>query len=431
MVDEFKIRHSWLRSKDETAIGATIGKLNITVHGQTVTENDAEKGERFDFIEVPGYYLAEWLAENWWPLLWEPRKNEEIGDDPDFLSRHSFLTAQNGFALPKISIVPFGKNVDVSARARYVQFADIRFKKSASVSLPRVSVESEIRKFVEAVVTRLSEKNISKTILQDMWSLVLDTSEDEKQFCELMGALGLSPYVGHNHAEAALEAAMGELGPRFLMDLCLVSTPENLRAATVMAKAAHREAPNVQVSTLEPLNAIQPPPDADSLPAWRRGTQAAKRARDKLGIDERDPNGANFFFEMLHVSSARSNVQPNAGLGTSIVGAVEREDQEARIVLIQESETQRRFAAARGTYAAWCAMSPKESRLLTSAVTRDQQASRAFAAEMTAPLAYIRKVIRGRRLSSNHVFDIASDLNIGPDVVWKQALNNGLDISPR
>src|SRR5262245_53839972 len=37
----------------------------------------------------PVYFLAEWIAENWWPLLWEPRKSEEVPDDAAFLARHS------------------------------------------------------------------------------------------------------------------------------------------------------------------------------------------------------------------------------------------------------------------------------------------------------------------------------------------------------
>jgi hypothetical protein len=63
-------------------------------------------------------------------------------------------------------------------------------------------------------------------------------------------------------------------------------------------------------------------------------------------------------------------------------------------------------------------------------VTRDQQANRAFAAELTAPLALIRLRAPKRRLTQNAVYDLAGDLKIGLDVVKNQALNNGIQVSP-
>ena len=113
-----------------------------------------------------------------------------------------------------------------------------------------------------------------------------------------------------------------------------------------------------------------------------------------------------------------------------MVGVVERNAFDVKIALLQDHFTQRRFAAARAVFAAWSSEGPEESRFLTPAVTRDQQASRAFAAEMMAPLGFIRSKMKGAKIQQDRVFEIANELNIGSDVVLKQALNNGLQVMP-
>ena len=63
---------------------------------------------------------------------------------------------------------------------------------------------------------------------------------------------------------------------------------------------------------------------------------------------------------------------------------------------------------------------------MTHAVTRDQQASRAFAAELLAPIDYIKAQTSGNKLHYQRVFDLATELGVEPGVVSKQAQNNGI-----
>jgi hypothetical protein len=97
--------------------------------------------------------------------------------------------------------------------------------------------------------------------------------------------------------------------------------------------------------------------------------------------------------------------------------------------VVGDSERHRRFAAARAAFVAWMAPD-KSSRLITRARTRDQQASRAFAGEMLAPIGYIRKRVGGGHLpvSSYRIEEIADELNISPLVVQYQARNNRIGV---
>jgi hypothetical protein len=433
-MSKFSIKCSWLPQKGESELDLTLSKIFVSVGDRIVTEYKSEHWPPSESLEIPAYYLAEWIAENWWPLLWEPRKNEDAGDDQDFLDRHCILAAQHGFALPRVLIVPQDRNINVSASARYVPLAgDVRFPHSGSVTLPRADIESELKKFVQKVVSRLGQ-HVSGTALQELWKLVEETALDEQQFCKLMGALGLSPYVSDpitDRIEKALEDALSKFGERLVMDLCLASTPDDFVATERIAHVAYSAIESTPASDLGVLSNIQPPPDSVSLPAWHRGSKAAERLREKLQISNMDPKGGDQLFELLGVdpgSKAATACADSNASNPIVVGIVQRDGKSARIALVQEKERHRRFAAARGIFAAWASEQQQESRFLTPSVTRDQQANRAFAAEILAPYSYIRSQAKRGRISQNQIYELASDFNIGSDVVWKQAQNKGLQV---
>ena len=429
----FEIVSTWLPVSDlkSSETDATLCKMTIKIDGKNVTAFKDDRGSVSHEIEIPSFYLAEWIAENWWPLLWEPRKTEDGDDSADFISRHSFLAAQHGFALPRVSIVPTGRSVQVSASSRNVEIADVRFLHGGSTAMPRESVESELRTFVSSVVDRLTEARFQETYLQDAWQLISETGPDEVQFCQFAGALGLSPYDISDGMAALIDRLLPTLGERLLMDLCLASPASTFSTTALLAEKAVSLTKDASISTLAPLNSLSAPKDNVSLPAHRRGVQAAQVLRRKFGIKETDVQGASRIFDMLHVDTGfRVQQMPKNEDEVSITGAVVRDESEMRVALLQAAETKRRFTGARAIFSAWSSETDNESRLLTSALTRDQQANRAFAAELTAPLALIRARAPKRVLTQNALYDLAGDLKIGLDVIKNQALNNGLQVSP-
>lgn len=440
----FKIERAWLGSGGSGSDAATLAKLKITVGDQIVTayRGDAEKPA--EGVEIPIYYLAEWIAENWWPLLWEPRKNDDQGDNADFLSRHSTLTAQHGFALPKITVVSHGEQITLTARARNVPYADVRFYNNGNATLNRQAVEGELRKFISGVVERLKACGVDDTSLQEEWRLIENTDEEEAEFCRLMGALGLSPYAADDRIASMLERANELHGSSALMDLCLSSTAENFRHTLELANKAAALTREANAATLEPLRGVPIPADVMAHPGYRRGINAAKAIRAALGIKDTDPGGSFKLFDQLHIDTGRSKAardedlisedeasfDPSGSENAPIVGAVATDDMHPRIALLQKGAPQRRFTAARGAYLAWTADRKHfGNRLLTMALTRDQQASRGFAAEIMVPLNYLRRYSNKSRISVDDVFEIAQNLGASPDLVRKQAQNNGIEPS--
>jgi hypothetical protein len=423
----FQISKKWLTKRGASELDATMAELRLVVDGRNVSEFTEDDSQRFDHLEIPAYYLAEWIAENWWPLLWEPRKSEEGTDDPEFLSRHSMLAAQHGFALPRIMFVPTGRTIHITARARDASpFVDVRFRNSAEASPSREDVEKELRAFVDAVCSQLNDSHVHGTGLQEAWQSVLDIAPEEQQFCRFAGALGLDPHEVNDAIASLLDRLLERLGERLLMDLCLVAPASNFEAIAATAESAFVGLEAVAAADIRPLLNLPTPADNFAVPAWRRGVQAAKQLRKRLEIKETDPHGATRVFERLGLHTERygRNVENEA----SLTGAVARNKGEARVALLQPALPQRRFAAARAVFTAWTS-EQHELRFLTSAVTRDQQANRAFAAELTAPYALLRARSKQSKLSQNQVFDLAAELQIGADVVSKQALNNGLQVN--
>jgi hypothetical protein len=162
------------------------------------------------------------------------------------------------------------------------------------------------------------------------------------------------------------------------------------------------------------------------------GVQGAYILRKRLGIKDTDVKGASKIFELFEIDTTlrSSSFRNNTSDETAITGAVVRNDDVMRIGLLQEKETKRRFAGARAIFSAWSSDESTEPRLLTSAVTRDQQANRAFAAELTAPEAVVKANAKNGRLSSASLFDLAAEAQISPDVVAKRASDIGIRVPP-
>lgn len=274
MAAPFTIAAKWPKGAvgSRDAIDATFCDLRIAINDVNVTAYETEAGVHENSIEVPSYYVAEWIAENWWPLLWEPSKDEDAGSDPEFLSRHWLPTAQHGFALPGVQIIPTGERIRLSSAERKAQYADARFLNRVEAWVPRDDVERTLRSFVDAVVARIGEEG--GTPLNEAWSLVKDTDPSSVEFCQLIGALGLSPYEPHPQIERALDSVSAILDRNQLLDLCYTSSPDDfIRSAYVaglMRKALH-EASEIDLSQ---LTSLAPPKDHVQ---FRRGGSATRR----------------------------------------------------------------------------------------------------------------------------------------------------------
>ena len=143
--------------------------------------------------------------------------------------------------------------------------------------------------------------------------------------------------------------------------------------------------------------------------------------RKHFHIPNADPEGGQRFLSVLGFDS----ILPIDGRrGDRIDGALRKRAATMHVAALADKEPQRRFTIARAAFLGW-ANDADSSHLVTAAITRDQQASRAFAAEIIAPIGYIRTKAGNRILSNHGVQQIAETLNAPVGAVKYQAANGG------
>jgi hypothetical protein len=432
IADAFSVELEWPTNSGKGGnllLDHSIARFRMMVGDKSITSYQTEKGDKNSYLTIPTYYLVEWLALNWWSFLYEPRKLEEEAAERDYRARHWLGTPRNGFALPDVMFSPAGDKIEIVARSVFLRFAQLNFIESVTSSVGIDDVRSKFTAFIEQVLARLSEKGISSSEAHDAWQRVKETSVEEEEYCRLIGSLGLSPYVSHPEIDDAMEQIAGKITDSMLIDLCDASNSANFSRAAQSADSISQALAQAKPVHLHDLLEVKKPTDTNAR-AYEWGYRATEYARAALGIAHDDPSGSKAFFEHLQFDpNAGAELGAEAASASLISGAVTREDDDARLSVVGTNLTHRRFAAARASFLAWD-HTKVSSRLVTTARTRDQQASRAFAAELLAPARYLRKRLGDRTEVSPFTLDkISEEMGVAPSVVRHQAVNHGYYIA--
>lgn len=425
----FSIKQNWIANGNamETVASVTYARVQMFIGRRNITEHKTGGSKREDALVIPTYYLAEWIAENWWVLLFEPRKDDER-DDTDYLTRHSLIAAQGGFPLPNLSIVPTGRGLHLNCSPRIAPYAKAKFTADVFADVARDEVEKVLSTFVDNTVKRLSDRGHAEVSLSMIWAAIKSMNEDERRFCELVGSLGTFPGDATETLTAAIKTTYNALGFRATRDLCLAATADELQASVGYIDAVTRTLEKGPEAVLAPLLKADLPLENYNAPSHRRGSSAAKKVREHLRVDIKNPNVADILFEQMKINPADQASISHSNGGTPFSGAIAREDGKAKIALLQPELLPRRFGAARAAYLAWVSEA-NAKRLVTNAVTRDQQASRAFAAEILIPQAYLRSLAGPKNeLHPDQVREAARSRKVMPDVAFKQANNAGIRV---
>jgi hypothetical protein len=322
---------------------------------------------------------------------------------------------------------PAGDKTEIVARAAYLRFARLNFLEALTATVSTEDVRSEFSQFISKVLARLSEKGLRNSVAHEAWERVTQTTKEEEDYCRLIGSMGLSPYADHPEIDATLEEIAGEITESMLSDLCEATSAMNLNGVANLTTGVSKVLAKAQSVHVHDLLKAEKPVDATHK-AYEWGYRAADAAREALNIKHDDPSGSSAFFDKLTIDpSVDIGVDPANSLTVS--GAVIRDEDDMRLSVVGTNVAHRKFAAARSAFLTW-SKEPKSSRLVTSARTRDQQASRAFAAELLVPEKYLNKRL-GKRddISSFDLDRISEEMAVAPSVVRYQARNHGYFIA--
>ena len=260
-------------------------ELTIVANGICLTENThtLEKVIRSS-ARLSTVHLSNWIAGNWWRLLWEPHDGTR---NLEWEMAHRMAAAGGGYIWPDISFSSDWNNVLVrSSPTRPSPAEPVRYWQESSTSIPMPEFEKAIADFVTATLDRLSSKVPQYGYLGDLWQEVSEEREDP----DITEWRKLEACLGHDPDEASPELLQGLreryhlFGANAIFELAAVSKDNTLQ---------HLE--DVTTSLVSQGNVIRVPQHQEirdnlasqtfSLP-WHRGVHAATTARKTWGLHQ-------------------------------------------------------------------------------------------------------------------------------------------------
>jgi hypothetical protein len=427
--DDFYVDLQWPSAPEaggNRLLESSLARFEMKAGETALTAYLTDSGLKNTYLTVPTYHLVEWLAQNWWAFLYEPKKLDRGEAETDYRARHWLGTARNGFALPDALFVPSGETIEISLRQSYLRFAQLSFTELGAFIVKTADVRSGLETFIEAVLEKMTERGVKTSEAHSAWDLVRGTSKEEEPYCRLLGSMGLSPYVEHVEIDKLLETISHHITESALRDLCEAATLgsfSNAAEFTQRLSDALVKSPRIDLGAL--LKIAKP---LDSVPkAHDWGYAAAGQARKALGIPDDNPQGRSEFFKKLGIDpKSTTDIGNPVSTVFPIQGAVSRSSKDIKLAL--SSGTDKEFSAARGSFLAWSSGND-DTRLVTTARTRQQRASRAFAAEMLAPADYLKKRLgRDRDISPFTLDKVSAEIGVASTIVRFQAQNNNYRI---
>lgn len=411
----------WLRSAfDDPTDQRSFAALKIAINGEVLTRSyDHVSGTEREAINVALYPLALAVAENWWRLLYEPRKSEERHDAAESL--HSLDAWMNGFVFPVMTMWSGGDDTIAIDHPNVRQpHSNIEFlpTDTTSSSLPRHEVEENLFQLVQAVLQRLPRNASAR--LEAAWKRVLDSLSDteERQYCEVAGRLGVDPY--DPDVDDISSYAEG-LTQRLFVGICEAVTRAEMPSAVEWARKGTKHAsdfPEIDVVAFGTLPERNP-----RERIYRYGYEAARKVRGNLQLDVQSPRQAiDELFGPAVAVDGMAGVHPYA-----LEAIANRRNGSMRVIVPRTTARQRRFSLCRAAYLGWMTADGDFSAV-TTATTQDQQASRAFAAELLAPEHLLRELAGKDGLTSVEIEHFAEE-NICPEsaIIW-QAHNHDIPL---
>ena len=175
-------------------LSATWASLRIRAGDSIVTRVlDGRAKTVRDFVYVPLYPLAEWLATNWWFLTHEMENPAKEGN-PEFHRRHALRAGREGYAYPDLEMVTSGARTRLVWKRDSLRWSRVEFLDQGETWVDSDTFREACADLVDQVIRRLDAFGVNGTLLQDEWKEIQSADDEEAQFCRAAAGLGWDPY---------------------------------------------------------------------------------------------------------------------------------------------------------------------------------------------------------------------------------------------
>jgi hypothetical protein len=408
---------------DLPAVEATLANLEIFIDRQSILRADDKRAKSVvTQVLLPLYPLAQWIVANWWPLLYEAESPDRSSTASDYLTRHSFRSAGDGFSYPDLRIVPEGDLIRIEWCPLRTIHQSIDYLSYGKIRIQKEELVEFLTDFVEAVLERLNACGISEKWLTEEWEAIGSTSKsgEEMEFCIAAAYLGLDPYDLREISAESLIQTWEELPLAVRHDVYLAAEARDLLPAAKWVNNGLTEISKNSIADGK-WNEVREkvgPPDPGKAPWWEGYRVASDflrvtRASDSFPVNIESIVDAPFTILEAEDPPIRS-IDAVVGVGQKAAPCLYTRKS------LPESK---RFVQARALYE-FIAGNGASPAVLSSAVVAHQQASRAFAAELLAPSATIRKRIHSTIVTEGEISDLAAEFKVSELVVIHQIANH-------
>jgi IrrE N-terminal-like domain len=407
---------------------ATWARLQLLVNGESITRplDNVSKTVR-DSIFLPLYPLAEWLATHWWFLLNEIETPGRPAED-NYASRHDLQYASEGFAIPSTLIKPLGNTIKIDWTPAEFGLQRIEFVGQGTAYVSSSDFVRIFSGFISSVTQRLTDLDITGTLLQEEWKAILESPSEEREFCEAAAALGLDPYSIDEQAANEIVNVGNSLPKSLIGDFFSVADFARL-GEQVSSVVQALELSRSNTANLKPLKDLREATQARIKIAgapWEQGYQVARQLRQELGLNGKVLHSLEDVSRALRLNSDELNeaIRPRTDQSNTFdaVVGVNNAGSPGFVITHLRKETFK-FAFCRGLFEFLFA-DQQEPVLVTKTRSERQKRNRAFASEFLLPADALRQRISTEYVSEEVIEDFAAEFGVSTYVVEHQLQNH-------
>lgn len=414
-----RMEFDWVEASPSTDALAqtTMAALTIEVDGRVVTSVlDHRSRSCRKHVVTPLVTVAEWLVGNWWRLFHEIE--DERAPREGFAEAHDLAFAGDGFLLPKLTIAPTPRKMQLRWARHRPAYGEIEFTEQGAAYVDRQDLEDAIRDVVDATRDRLASAGLESEFLQRDWAAIQEADGEEREFCRAAALAGEDPFAVPNQLAMQIIEFWQRTEPAIREDVLatasgigLASLADWLADALTRVGAVRDGANWAVVREALPARAAQGP----YRRPHERGYHLARAARAEL-----TPGTDRYDFAATGADAVPSIELPLPTRGFQGLVAAD-----SPACAMEAHGNGRRFLQGRalGDYLGRTQAVPA---VLSGLATERQAQSRAFAAEFLAPSDWLRRRTRGGPVYPDEVDELANEAGVSSYVIRHQIRNHGL-----
>ncbi|WP_421620850.1 hypothetical protein [Alkalilimnicola ehrlichii] len=381
MSDTLRFDWEWLAYPELPAEEAvTFADLTIRLNDKAMTRlyDVAAKTER-DNLFAAAYPLAQFLAENWWRIRWEPAPASLSNAGPQWRLAHNIAAAGAGYVWPNITFHGDGERMFMHVGPHTSESSAVQFVSEGNGVLDAAMFEAETDRFMEGVLARLQACGHPETELEQLWRAV-QAERSSNEDCERRRLEAMAGFDPDEAPEAMLDELLQleqRLGVSAIRELAAASRANTLDHVRILEEALCARGLRYQVPDTSRMRIEWP------APPWRRAVEVARAARQAWGLNDGPLDNTQL---AAIVDLPRDQLDSSAPEAVPYSASLRGGEEGDRLVFRTGHRHGRRFAIGRLMGDAF--YSPGEGGALaaaTDARTGRQKFQRAFAQELLCP----------------------------------------------